>query len=382
MIEAIGNELSRAEAFDRNLFVISRDVGPETKTTAQLNELRDRLGANLVLAASGVADPRQFHLLLRALDPSSTRSIREKRINLPFDDRISFPVKAVRAAEELVGVNHYRLDDRRTTPDTKSPDAYLAFQEAETLMKQDNDMGLDAAIDKYKQALELDPRYATAYAKLALAYFRLYVMHGNSAAVSAARSNCDKALSLNPDSVEAHLALSSVLEYTGDKDGASREIEKALSIDPVNPRTLIYQAQLYSRLNRWPEAERRFTGFRNCAQITGLRTTKWELYFCLRGSIESPWVSIGSPASPRPKTRSCSTTLATFICDRGRLRKRKIVSPEVLLCIPMISQRSRWLLHCEVKGSLLTRFSLRRRPSIFKPFSKCRLAGARRLFFP
>ena len=35
VIDAIGSELARAEAFDRNLFVIARDVGPGTKTIAQ-----------------------------------------------------------------------------------------------------------------------------------------------------------------------------------------------------------------------------------------------------------------------------------------------------------------------------------------------------------
>ena len=125
-------------------------------------------------------------------------------------------------------------------------------------MKQHNDVGIEAAIAKYEQAVELDPRYATAYAKLGLTYVRLYVLHSDPAALTLARSNCDKAMELNPASVEGHLALSAVLEHTGDKDGAAREIEKALSIDPVDPRTLVYQGQLYSRLNRWPEAEATF----------------------------------------------------------------------------------------------------------------------------
>ena len=40
-------------------------------------------------------------------------------------------------------------------------------------MKQPNDTGLDAAIEKYKQAMDLDPRYAIAHAKLAQVYMPL-----------------------------------------------------------------------------------------------------------------------------------------------------------------------------------------------------------------
>ncbi len=90
VIDAIENELARAEAFDRNLFVIPQDASGDTKTSAQLNDVRERLGANLILAASGAAQANQFHLSLRVLDPSSTQSIREKRLSLPLDEQISF----------------------------------------------------------------------------------------------------------------------------------------------------------------------------------------------------------------------------------------------------------------------------------------------------
>ena len=269
VIDAIGSELARAEAFDRNLFVISSNVGQGTKTTSQLNDIRDRLGANLVLAASGATHSNQLHLSLRVLDPSSTRSLREKQIRLPLTEQLLFPGKAVRAAAQLLDIRDYQEDGRRTIPDTQSPDAFASFQAAETLMKDPNDTGLEAAIDQYKQAVDLDPRYGTAYARLALAYFRLYVLHNDPAALSLARSNCGKALTLNPDSVDGHLAFSSVLERTGDREGASREIEKALSIDPVNPRTLVYQGQLYSRINRWPESEATFD------RILRLRPNNW-----------------------------------------------------------------------------------------------------------
>ncbi len=125
-------------------------------------------------------------------------------------------------------------------------------------MKQENDTGLNDAIGKYKEAVNLDPRYATAYAQLAWAYLRLYVLKGDPAALSLGRDNCDKALSLNPNLVVGRLTLSFVLEQSGDNEGAEREIAKALAIDPEDPRTPIFQGQLFTRLNRWADAEDAF----------------------------------------------------------------------------------------------------------------------------
>jgi len=255
VIDAISTKLSRAEVFDHNLFVTSQSEDTQVRTPAELNEVRDSLGANLVLATSGVAQSGKLHVFLRLLNPSSTRTLREKQISSPISDQISLPEKAVHAAERLLDVSEYDRRQSRAKEDTESADAYAAFQAAESFRKQENGSGLDDSIEKYKEAVELDPHYALAHAQLSFAYLRLYAVHHDSAAIDLARGNAEAALRLEPDLVEGHLALGSVLEVTGDETAALREIATALSIDPSNPRTLIYQGQIYARLNRWREAE-------------------------------------------------------------------------------------------------------------------------------
>jgi serine/threonine protein kinase/tetratricopeptide (TPR) repeat protein len=258
VIDAIASELARAEAFDHNLLIVSPSKSTDLTTAKQLNDVRETLGANLVLAASAVPHDKDLHLSLSVLDPSSGQLLREKKIVSPLAEPIWLPARAVRTAAQLLDVDRYRRTKDATTPDTQSSEAYAVFQVAEAFMKQDNDTGLNDAIGKYKEAVELDPRYATAYAKLAWAYLRLYDLKEDSAALSLAHDNCDKALSLNPNLVVGHLALSGVLQQAGDNDGAAREIAKALSIDPDDTRTLISQGQFFTRLNRWGDAEDSF----------------------------------------------------------------------------------------------------------------------------
>lgn len=255
VIDAISSKLSRAEAFDHNLFVTAHEGDPQIRTPAELNEVRDSLGANLVLATSGVVQSGTLHLFLRLLNPPSTRTLREKQISSPLSEQISLPKRAVYAAERLLDVRESDSGQSRTKQETESAEAYAAFQAAESFRKQENGSGLEASIEKYKEAIEFDPHYALAHAQLSFAYRRLYEVHHDSAAIDLARGNAEAALRLDPDLVEGHLALGSVHEVTGNEAAALREIAAALSIDPSNPRTLIYQGQVYARLNRWSEAE-------------------------------------------------------------------------------------------------------------------------------
>ena len=259
VLAAIKGELARLEAFDRNLFVISpEDAHQDVSATAHLKEVCDPLGANLVLAASGMPGANHFELLLRVLDPVSGHVLRARNLECVLHDITSLPDRAVHAAASLLSVGRYLKANEQVRPETQSPAAFTAFQTAESLMKQPNDTGLNAAIDKYKEAVDLDPRYALAYAKLGIAYSHLYGIRHDSGALELARGNCERALALAPDLADGHLALGGVLQRSGDEQGALDEFAKTLKLDPSNSRALVWQGQTYARLNRWTDAEQSF----------------------------------------------------------------------------------------------------------------------------
>ncbi len=256
VLGAIKSELTRVETLDRDLFVISpEDVSLNVAGVTHLKEVCDPLGANLVLAASGLPGATHFELFLRLLDPSSSQPLREKKLTCALSQIASLPGKAVQAAASLLDLVPY-LKQGGALLGTQSASALTAFQSAETLRKQPNDSGLDAAIEQYKQATELDPRYAMAHAELALAYGRLYAIRRIPEALDLAYRNCQVALSLDPGLADGHLALASVFQQTGNEQGALHEIDRALSLDPSDRYTLVWQAQIYTRLNRWDEAEK------------------------------------------------------------------------------------------------------------------------------
>jgi serine/threonine protein kinase/Flp pilus assembly protein TadD len=268
LIDSISSELARAEAYDHNLFLIPH-FSTDVSTLGQLNEVRESLGANLVLATSGLRSPKDLHISLQVLEPSESRALRTKHIRVSEGEELSLAQKAVRAAAELLDIRHYEPSDKRIAAGTSNPEAYAAFQAAEGLRKQSNDTGLEPAIEKYKEAIILDGRYALATARLAVAYCRLADVKHDPAAIALARANAETALAMDPHLVPARMALAGALEQTGDVTSALREMRRALAADPTNTQTLIWLGQSYARLNRWQSAE---DSFRRALQ---LRPNNW-----------------------------------------------------------------------------------------------------------
>jgi len=268
LIDSISTELARAEAYDHNLFLIPA-FSSEVATPAQMDEVRESLGANLVLATSGVRSPKDLHVSLQVLSPSSSRALRTKHIRVGESEELSLAQKAVRAAAELLDIRHYEPSDKRVAPGTSSPEAFAAFQAAESLRKLNNDTGLEAAIEKYKEAIELDRHYALATASLAVAYCRLADVKHDPAATALARANAETALAMDPHLVPARIALAGALEQTGDEASALREMKRALAADPANAQTLTWLGDLHVRLNHWRSAE---DAFRRALQ---LRPNSW-----------------------------------------------------------------------------------------------------------
>ena len=257
VLDAIASELTRAEALDHN-FYIAPQTSSEVSTPAQLDELRQSLGANLVLAASGVIQGDVFRVLLQILDPSTHNILRSRILEITRDRLFSLPAQAVHAATELLDLHRFRPDDQRSRPGTDNPEALAAFQAAESIRKQPNDTGMDAAIEKYKQAVDLDPHFTEAHARLAGTYLHLYGARRDPSFLTLGRANAETALVLDPNSVQGHTALGAFFNYTGLSAYALNQIARALAIDPTNVATMLTQAQVYTGLDQWDDAEQAY----------------------------------------------------------------------------------------------------------------------------
>jgi TolB-like protein/Tfp pilus assembly protein PilF len=132
----------------------------------------------------------------------------------------------------LLPEDSVRLDVARA----RSLDAFDAYLQGIDQLRNRSPVSLRRAMDRFEQAIALDPGYAKAHAGLAQTYYHLPNFDATvSAAVYArlAKQHARRALELDPRSAEAHAVLGGVL-YQMDLDfaAAERELRAAIRLNP------------------------------------------------------------------------------------------------------------------------------------------------------
>jgi serine/threonine-protein kinase len=120
----------------------------------------------------------------------------------------------------------------------------------------DSDL-VSRAIDQFESVLELDPDYALAYAGLADAYGHQSIngMLSSQEGYERSREMAEKALAIDPDLVEALLALADIqLEYDWDMEVAERSYRRALEIRPSDAEGLRTYGYFLTTEGRFDEA--------------------------------------------------------------------------------------------------------------------------------
>ncbi|HEX6737421.1 MAG TPA: tetratricopeptide repeat protein [Vicinamibacteria bacterium] len=118
------------------------------------------------------------------------------------------------------------------------PEAYSLFLKGRYFWNRRDAAGVRKSIECFEQSIARQPDYAMAYVGLAEAYV---VLAQRAALVPAevepkARAAARKALELDTDLAEAHVALAGVLGLLGwDWAGAERELRRGLDLDPSDP---------------------------------------------------------------------------------------------------------------------------------------------------
>jgi eukaryotic-like serine/threonine-protein kinase len=277
LTEILNQQLSKLTVH-RN-FQVATGSDVRARSVQNPTDAREQLGANVVLTGSLEYAGNDVRITCQLIDTRSGRELRAETMTADARNSIAVEDRIVDAAVRMVGL--------RLTPDeraafagheTQQPGAYDFYLQARGyLLNYDRIESLDSAITVFRSALEIDRRYALAYAGLGEAYWRKQELTGSAVWVEPARAACEGALGISQDLSEPHTCVGMVLNGTGEYEKAVEEFRIALNLEPTNDLSYVGLATAYEKLGRAADAERTYR------HAIELRPNYWAAYNTLGG---------------------------------------------------------------------------------------------------
>jgi TolB-like protein/Tfp pilus assembly protein PilF len=145
---------------------------------------------------------------------------------------------------------------RRFRRYTDNPEAFRAYLKGRYYWNKYTHEGLEKAIEYFRQAIDIDPVYALAYAGMADSYFRLANQYVASVlTIPKAKAAAMRALEIDPMLPQAHASLGIIkLRYDWDWQGAEREFKQAISLDSSYSTAHQWYSCYFQSLRRFDEA--------------------------------------------------------------------------------------------------------------------------------
>src|SRR5438552_5540555 len=215
-----------------DLKVISRtSVMPYRGKTQNLREIGKTLGVSTILEGSVRRSGNRVRVNVQLIDATTDEHLWASDYDRDLTDVFAIQTDlAQKIANELQAKLSPVEKSRMERRPTENGEAYLAFVQAHNLQNAVEDLGkLKQSEQLYARAVELDPKFALAVARYSqLESWIVHTFERTTERREKARALAQRALQLQPDLPEAHLAMGFSLYY-GDHDfeGALKEFEIA-----------------------------------------------------------------------------------------------------------------------------------------------------------
>lgn len=226
---SIANGIAGLGAAGGDLWVIpAREVAAEGVESAV--QAREALGASLTLAGRFRQSADGMVLDLQVLDERG-RQVRGRSVEAAGLGALRS--EALRAITEMLDLEGARAS--RPEAQTDDPDAYAYYlQGLGYLQRDEGEDDLDRASTLFERAVEEDPAFTLAYARLGETYLGQYERTRDSAWVARAEAATRRALDLDDGAALVRVTRSRLFRTVGQYARAIQEAQRALDLDPVS----------------------------------------------------------------------------------------------------------------------------------------------------
>ena len=232
MTEALITDLAQIGA----LRVISRTSAMQYKGTRKpLPEIARELNVDAVVEGSVLRFGNRVRITAQLIHAASDQHLWAKSYERDLGDILALQSEVARAIAKEVKIKltpHQQA--RLTCARPVNPEAYEAYLKGRYYWNKFTEEGFKRSLEYFKQAIEKDPVYASAYAGLAESYATLgFFSTVPKEAFPKAKEAALKALEIDDTLAQAHTSLGlSRLFYDWDRLTAEREFQRALELNP------------------------------------------------------------------------------------------------------------------------------------------------------
>jgi len=253
--DGLTEELLNLLARFPELRVISRSSAFSYKgRNVDARTVAEELRVSHVLEGSVRRSGKQVRVTAQLINAASNTQLWSETYERTLDDIfLTQDDIAAKVADEL---KIQLLGDRPTIRE-HNPEAYALVLRARHLGRQFTPESFEVSIALLKQALGLDPQYASAWDELSRMYRRQagQGLRPADEAYALSRNAANRALALDPMLASAHRSLAVIsLNFDRDPVTAASHVERAYSVEPTNANSISGAASMAGALGRLGEA--------------------------------------------------------------------------------------------------------------------------------
>src|SRR5256714_1645321 len=235
--EGVQDEILTRLAKVADLKVIARTSTQKFKSAPEnLPDIAKQLGALNILEGSVQKANDQVRVTVQLINAMTNSHLWAEIYDRKLTDIFAVESDIAKAiADQLQAKLSGSEKQMMAAQPTTDTEAYELYHKGKSLWEKRSGDNIPKAIAFYEQAIPRDPNYALAYAGLASAHILspFYTGADRREASSKAKEAALKALRLDPNLAEAHLALGKVLFFSEiDLAGANHEYKRAIELKP------------------------------------------------------------------------------------------------------------------------------------------------------
>ncbi len=241
--DALITSLSKITA----LMVTSRTSALRVDSKLSVPEIGRQLGVAKLLEGSVLMDGGRVRVIVQLIDAASDLHLWADTFELEMVDIIALQNEVARTIADVIEV---RLTPREEAAlakvDPVRPETYQAYLKGMYQFRQETSEADRRGIEILEEVVRQDPTSALAHAGVAYGYAHLGHSPFPGDAYPKAKLAADKALQLDPELAQAHLALGMYrFYYEWDFKGAERALKRAIRFNPSLSEAHYHLAWLY-----------------------------------------------------------------------------------------------------------------------------------------